>query len=74
MRRMLKNIINEQQILKKDLFSRSRRYSEMLKERRAKHDEKIIENVPLTEKNFLINEDLQNIAEQLSKFTQEEKE
>lgn len=73
MNRMLKDIINEQRDLQKDLLSRRRRYSEKLTDR--KHDyyeskkNRIVENIPIYHKNFLINKDLDSMVKQLSSIS-----
>lgn len=67
MRNMLKNIINEQRELQKDIASKSKKYTDRLIERRKQYQNKnrVNENVPIYQKNFLINEDLNSMIKQL---------
>ena len=73
MKQMLKNIIDRQEIVKTDILNRSKKYTNLLKERieGRKEKEQAIEQVPLINKNFLINEDMDNIAKKLEQFTEE---
>ena len=69
MRNMLKNIIDEQREMQKDIVRKSKKYTGKLAERKNKYykeKNRINENVPIYQKNFLINEDLNSMIKQLS--------
>ena len=69
MRNMLKNIIDEQREMQKDIVRKSKKYTGKLVERKNKYykeKNRINENVPIYQKNFLINEDLNSMIKQLS--------
>jgi hypothetical protein len=68
MRNMLKNIINEQRDMQKDIVTKSRKYTNILIERKQKYQNRnrINENVPIYQKNFLISEDLNSMIKQLN--------
>lgn len=68
MRNMLKNIIDEQREMQKDIVRKSKKYTGKLAERKNKYykeKNRINENVPIYQKNFLINEDLNSMIKQL---------
>ena len=68
MRSLLKNVINEQREVQKDIVSKGKKYTKNLAERRKKYYQnknRINENVPIYQKNFLINEDLNSMIKQL---------
>ena len=67
MRNMLKNIINEQRDMQRDIIRKSKKYTDRLVERKQKYYNKnrINENVPIYQKNFLISEDLNSMIKQL---------
>ena len=68
MRNMLKNIIDEQREMQKDIVRKSKKYTGKLTERKNKYykeKNRINENVPIYQKNFLINEDLNSMIKQL---------
>ena len=66
-RNMLKNIINEQRDMQREIISKSKKYTDRLIERKQKYytRNRINENVPIYQKNFLINEDLNSMIKQL---------
>lgn len=69
--RLLKNVINEQHEAQKYLMEGGKQYSKMLKEQRTKDqtkEENIIETIPLYNKNFFINEELDSISKELDKI------
>ena len=69
MRNMLKNIIDEQREMQKDIVRKSKKYTDKLAERKNKYykeKNRINENVPIYQKNFLINEDLNSMIKQLN--------
>ena len=69
--RLLKNAINEHHKTQKILMEGGKQYSEMLKEQRTKDqikEENIIETIPLYNKNFFINEELDSISKELDKI------
>ena len=69
MRNMLKNIIDEQREMQKDIVRKSKKYTGKLVERKNKYykeKNRINENVPIYQKNFLINEDLNSMIKQLN--------
>ena len=69
MRNMLKNVIDEQREMQKDIVRKSKKYTGKLVERKNKYykeKNRINENVPIYQKNFLINEDLNSMIKQLN--------
>jgi hypothetical protein len=76
MKRMLKNILSEQEKLNKGMLTKSKKYSDFLKEKRLEETSINIEaeDDSILNKSFLINEDLDKMAKDLEKYTQEEKE
>lgn len=70
LQRMLKNIITEQRQMRNDIVTKKKKYTVNLKERKKRYDEvqknRIEENVPIYQKNFLINKDLDGMIKQLS--------
>lgn len=70
--RLMKKTINEQKSLKANALemsvARAKRYQKLLSERydKAKNDEQNELNVPLYQKTFLVNEELNSIAKNLS--------
>lgn len=67
MQRMLKNIINEQRDVQRDIIRKSKKYTDRLVKRKQKYytRNRINENVPIYQKNFLISEDLNSMIKQL---------
>lgn len=68
MKNMLKNLITEQREMQKDIVKKSKNYTQKLKEKKEayyKNKNRIVENVPIYQKNFLINEDLNSMVKQL---------
>ena len=71
MRNLLKNTINEQKEIQKDIIRKSKNYTNKLAKKRKEYYQnksRINENVPIYQKNFLINEDLDNMVKQLEKL------
>lgn len=71
MRNLLKNTINEQKEIQKDIIRKSKNYTNKLAKKRKEYYQnksRINENVPIYQKNFLINEDLDNMVKQLDKL------
>jgi len=68
--RLFKKMINEQHEVQKDIARKGKKYSDRLKERKEKYDisNRINENVPIYQKNFLINEDLNSMIKQLDEI------
>ena len=65
LKRLMKKVLNEQ----KQLETKRIKYSQILSERRKNSEKKENENIPLYDKNFLINEELNNISKELSKLS-----
>lgn len=76
MNRLLKKTIKETKTLQEEHMARVKHYQAMLTERRKidKENERKELNVPIYEKNFLINEELNSIANSLNTKLNEEKE
>lgn len=76
MNRLLKKTIKEAKSLQEEHMARVQHYQTMLTERRKveKENERKELNVPIYEKNFLINEELNSIANSLNTKLNEEKE
>ena len=76
MKRMLKNILSEQENLNKGMLTKSKKYSDFLREKRLEETTINIEaeDDSILNKSFLINEDLDKMAKDLEKYTQEEKD
>jgi hypothetical protein len=74
--RLMKKTMNEREQIKKDIFARTKHYQQMLanKLNETKTLEKEELNVPLYRKNFLINEELNSIANNLNKHIEEKKD
>ena len=71
MRNLLKSTINEQKEIQKDIIRKSKNYTNKLAKKRKEYYQnksRINENVPIYQKNFLINEDLDNMVKQLEKL------
>ena len=67
--RLMKKTINERKLLKEELLAKSKHYQDLLvrKVNESKEKEREELNVPLYEKSFLINRELNSIAEGLGK-------
>lgn len=70
--RMFKKIINEQKLLQNELAKKSKKYTYNLIERKEKRNEQVkrdilSENIPLSQKNFIINKEINELLEQLGK-------
>lgn len=74
--RLMKKTINEKRQLKQNLMEKTKHYQNLLinKINEAKIQEKNELNVPLYTKNFLINEELNSIADGLSKHLEDKKD
>ena len=70
--RALKNVLNEQKRLSDELVERSRRYTEILKERRAHSttlaDPPVAKHPELIDKKFIVNEELNDMAKELGEL------
>jgi phenylacetate-coenzyme A ligase PaaK-like adenylate-forming protein len=64
-------MISEQREMQKDILNKKKRYADNLNERRRKYYQsknRVVENVPIYQKNFLINEDLNDMIKQLNEL------
>ena len=69
MTRKLKNLITEQQTLQNKLLDKSKKYTELLKAKRnekALEEEKKMAAIPLFDKTFMVNEELNSIFHKLN--------
>lgn len=71
--RLMKKTIKERQLIKEDILARSRHYQDLLinKVTESKQKEREELNVPIYEKNFLINRELDSIAKGLGTYITE---
>lgn len=70
--RAMKKVLNEQKRLKKDLASKRAHYESILVDRieeRRKQKEGSLTTIPLLDKNFLVNEEINSVAKQLKDLT-----
>ena len=67
---MSKKVINAKKRVKNSLEKRSKHYSQILEKRLSdyRQNESSVNNVEIYDKAFFINEDLNNLKQQLSKF------
>lgn len=70
LKNMSKKVINEKKRVKNSLEKRSKHYSQILEKRLSdyRQNENKLNNVEIYDKAFFINEDLNNLKQQLSKF------
>ena len=71
--KLMKKTIKERQLIKEDILARSRHYQDLLinKVTESKQKEREELNVPIYEKNFLINRELDSIAKGLGTYITE---
>lgn len=72
MRSLLKKNLTEQKRVRKDIMERSKHYEKLLKDRLEKNklieEEKANHTIELIDKNFLVNEELNSISNELDKI------
>ena len=75
LRNMHKKVLNEQSKIKDDLLKRSKHYADIFEERLLKYNEdkeNKIKNIPIYDKAFFLNEEMNCLKEQLEKVEKKE--
>lgn len=74
MNRKLKRLNQRKRVIQEDILAKSKKYSNMLLDKlneKKKQEEEMIENIPLFNKSFFVNEELDGMSKHLDAYMEE---